>query len=363
MQNEQGDVLMGAENDGTGGVPTSAAKVYDHDGYAVWEVDGEVEKLYCQNLSLFGKLFLEQKSVFFDVSGFMYYVLTYTPPVGSSVLDGDGIAPTNNGRAGGRSNKKRKPQSNGTKPPTEEWIRSIHTGPQTLGFFSKEKLSWDSNNLACIVIFPPYQHRSLGKLLMSVSYKLSGWEWEGGVIGGPEKPLSAMGKKSYTRFWEERVCRYLLGGTRDADGRRILDRANAGKKKGGTIGKTKKKEVLTVKEIGERTGMLAEDVVVALVSMGICEKTGKGGGKKSVKTVNGEVNGGRNPHPVTEKEQSHTGNMVLKRSKVLQWAEQHSVDLKNPVAEEGFLGEWALSDEEDVEMEIEGDDNEAEDSE
>ena len=45
-------------------VPDSAFKVYEHGGYSVWEVDGEKEKLYCQNLSLLGKLWLEQKSVF-----------------------------------------------------------------------------------------------------------------------------------------------------------------------------------------------------------------------------------------------------------------------------------------------------------
>lgn len=61
-------------------VPESAFMVYDWEGYGVWEVDGEREKLYCQNLSLFGKLFLEQKSVFFDTGGFKYYVLTHTPP-------------------------------------------------------------------------------------------------------------------------------------------------------------------------------------------------------------------------------------------------------------------------------------------
>jgi hypothetical protein len=60
-------------------VPESALKVYEWEGYTVWEVDGEREKPYCQNISLFGKLFLEQKSVFFDTGGFKYYVLTHTP--------------------------------------------------------------------------------------------------------------------------------------------------------------------------------------------------------------------------------------------------------------------------------------------
>ena len=40
-------------------VPKTALKVYEWEGYTVWDIDGEQEKLYCQNLSLFAKLFLE----------------------------------------------------------------------------------------------------------------------------------------------------------------------------------------------------------------------------------------------------------------------------------------------------------------
>ena len=68
-----------ADRDDWWPVPKSALKVYEWEGYTVWDIDGEQEKLYCQNLSLFAKLFLEQKSVFFDTSGFHYFVLTFTP--------------------------------------------------------------------------------------------------------------------------------------------------------------------------------------------------------------------------------------------------------------------------------------------
>ncbi|EEP81982.1 conserved hypothetical protein [Uncinocarpus reesii 1704] len=144
-------------------------QIYNDAGYSVWEVDGERQKLFAQNLSLFAKLFLDQKSVCFDVSGFLFYLLVY-------------IDPENPG---------------------------VH---HILGYFSKEKMSWDANNLACILIFPPYQHNQLGKLLMGISYRLSMWESERGIgtVGGPERPLSEMGERSYIRFWEERVARYFL---------------------------------------------------------------------------------------------------------------------------------------------------------
>lgn len=41
-------------------------KVYQRGAHIIWEVDGMKEKLYCQNLSLFGKLFIDIKTLFFD---------------------------------------------------------------------------------------------------------------------------------------------------------------------------------------------------------------------------------------------------------------------------------------------------------
>ena len=45
-------------------------------------------------------------------------------------------------------------------------------------------MSWDNNNLACILVFPPWQKQGLGQILMGVSYEMSKRE---GRLGGPEK--------------------------------------------------------------------------------------------------------------------------------------------------------------------------------
>lgn len=300
-------------------VPGSAEKVYEFEGYAVHKIDGQREKLYCQNLSLFGKLFLEQKSVFFDTSGFWYHVLAYTPPSDShSQREGAVRKKANIGRA-----------------------EELGLGTQILGFFSKEKISWDQNNLACILVFPPFQHRQLGKLLMAVSYKLSGWEWMGEencAIGGPEKPLSVMGRNSYLRFWSERIARYIMGQSGDSDGKRVFQsntsKLSVVKKKG----QRPEKETFTVKDIGERTGMLAEDVMAALMEMNIWEMADP-------------------PKPIKKSEQANgigpdqlegvnvEKMMVVKRSKILDWAHLNGVELEDPVKEEGFIGEWATYDE------------------
>lgn len=73
---------------------------------------------------------------------------------------------------------------------------------QVVGFFSKEKMSWDNNNVACILVFPPWQRRGLGQILMGVSYELSRRE---GRLGGPEKrksplPLPLLSSVSLTAF-------------------------------------------------------------------------------------------------------------------------------------------------------------------
>jgi GNAT superfamily N-acetyltransferase len=105
---------------------------------------------------LFAKLFLDTKSVFYDVTTFRYYVLVLTD--------------------------------------------SQNAERQVVGFFSKEKMSWDNNNVACILVFPPWQKRGLGQLLMGVSYELSRRE---GRLGGPEKREKPPFTKSIqTQRWQ-----------------------------------------------------------------------------------------------------------------------------------------------------------------
>jgi GNAT superfamily N-acetyltransferase len=169
--------------------------VYKSKDYAIRRVDGAVHKLYCQNLCLFAKLFLDHKSVFFGADAFEFYV----------VLGKDTAS-------------------------------SRHFKP--MGFFSKEKLSWDENNLACILVFPPYQRRGLGKLLIEFSYVLSKYE---GRKGSPERPLSKFGTLSYMSYWCTTIARFIL------------------------IECTE--DVITIETISEHTYIQPEDVMRALKEM------------------------------------------------------------------------------------------------
>ena len=56
------------------------------DSISIFEINGEEDKLYCQNLCLLAKLFLDHKSIYFDVSPFKFYVMTENDGNGKHIV-------------------------------------------------------------------------------------------------------------------------------------------------------------------------------------------------------------------------------------------------------------------------------------
>jgi ribosomal protein S18 acetylase RimI-like enzyme len=93
------------------------------DNLSVFEVDGNTNKIYCQNLCLLVKLFLDHKTLYYDVEPFLFYVLT----------------------------------------------RNDAKGCHLVGYFSKEKHCAQKYNVSCIMTMPNYQRMGYGRMLIDFS--------------------------------------------------------------------------------------------------------------------------------------------------------------------------------------------------
>lgn len=61
-------------------------EIYRKGTLSVFEVDGRDHKLYCQNLCLLAKLFLDHKTLYFDVEPFLFYILCEVDKQGAHLV-------------------------------------------------------------------------------------------------------------------------------------------------------------------------------------------------------------------------------------------------------------------------------------
>ncbi len=157
-------------------------EIYRDGKLSIFEVHGSKAKLYCQNLCLLAKLFLDTKALYYDVDPFTFYVLT------------EYEGPDPNASIHLESPQSAQPSSSG------------NFGCNFVGYFSKEIAS-ESFNLSCICILPIYQNKGYGQYLIDFSYLLTRLE---NRVGSPEKPLSFSGCISYRSYWRYKVMEVLF---------------------------------------------------------------------------------------------------------------------------------------------------------
>lgn len=178
---------------------------------SVFEIDGRKNVIFCQNLCLLAKLFLNSKTLYYDVEPFMFYIL---------------------------------------------YDYSNNSSFKFVGYFSKEKLNSTGYNLSCIMTLPIYQRRGFGNFLIDFSYLLSKREFK---LGTPEKPLSDLGLLSYRNYWKLSVIREIYKLLFKSGDQLTLKKANTDIKDSHS-----KVFSISIDDLSNLTGMLHDDVIVAL---------------------------------------------------------------------------------------------------
>ncbi|KAI2470752.1 acyl-CoA N-acyltransferase [Annulohypoxylon bovei var. microspora] len=328
---------------------TAEEVVSDRGEWSVWEIDGEKDRLFCQNLSLFAKLFLDNKSVFFDVTGFNYFLLVYTPD--PSLPSDIKPYPLANNINLSESPPLSHSHLSSTNPSDPETQQLPENRPQVVGFFSKEKLSWDNNNLACILVFPPWQRKGLGALLMGVSYEISRRE---GILGGPEKPISELGRKGYKRYWAGEIARWLLeldfskaeekdGEAEEGeDGESKLEETGVGEKEEEIARET----LISVNQCSKATWIVPEDCLAILKEMGIVEDAGPGPVEAEVEPAANRGNASGEEEADVEAKEVQEVKMVprvkLDKEAVRRWVDANKIELTRTCDPDGFIEGYAV---------------------
>ena len=147
---------------------------------------------------------------------------------------------------------------------------------------------------------------------MGVSYEISRREE---LLGGPEKPISELGKKGYKRFWAGEIARWFLSlqSPENEEGEMVVD----------------------VEQCSEATWIAPEDCLAVLRDIGIVEEAGPGL-PKPAPVANGEAEGDKG------KETEPVPRVKIDKAAVRGWVESQKIDLQRACDPSGFVEGFAV---------------------
>lgn len=147
---------------------------------------------------------------------------------------------------------------------------------------------------------------------MGVSYEISRRE---GIIGGPEKPISELGRRGYDRFWSSEIARWLLD--QDVTPAKEIDSRHDVR--------------LTVQDVSQGTWIVAKDCLDILRSMNIAERV----------DLDAHL----------QEEDIKSIGVRIDKASVRRWLTQRQISLARAVDPEGFVDSSALGEARSLERE------------
>ena len=161
---------------------------------------------------------------------------------------------------------------------------------------------------------------------MGISYEISRRE---GLLGGPEKPISDLGKKGYKRFWGGEIARWIL-----------------------TLPESEGEEemVVDVEDCSEATWIAAEDCLVVLREMGVACEAGEGlpPRKRRKRTPQQEKKEGETGAEETREEaegkvqDEEVKRVTISKRRVKEWVEKNGISLETSCDPKGFVEGYAV---------------------
>lgn len=195
---------------------------------------------------------------------------------------------------------------------------------------------------------------------MGVSYEISRRE---GILGGPEKPISELGRKGYKRFWAGEITRWILElDVPKSSAQSIYATRHTRKEKEkdqdqGQEGATEQEGlVVDVEQCSRGTWIVPEDCLAVLREMGVIEEISLGLSETEQEspgdaTADVVRTHGKEKEEMSEPKTTTAPRIRIDKAAVRKWARENNIDLTRACDPAGFVEGYAIRQDRDGEEE------------